>query len=72
MEAARETLNGGNSIDRTGHSWLRAHAQGCAAVFGDAMARLFPDHSMPAYKRALNAQAAKASHGTIAEARAAL
>lgn len=24
MNAARETLNGGNSIDRTGHAWLRA------------------------------------------------
>ena len=24
MAAAKETLNGGNLIDRTGHAWLRA------------------------------------------------
>jgi hypothetical protein len=24
MAAARETLDGGNAIDRTGHTWLRA------------------------------------------------
>jgi hypothetical protein len=62
-----------NVWDGESYAWGgHFHAQGCAAVFGANMADLFPEYSMPAYKRARNAQAAKASRGTIAEARATL
>jgi hypothetical protein len=45
MEAARETLNGGNSIDRTGHSWLRAlELNGIFSAHDRALKRL---HALP-------------------------
>lgn len=45
MEAARETLNGGNAIDRTGHCWLRALELN--GIFGAKNRTLKALHALP-------------------------
>lgn len=45
MEAARDTLHGGNAIDRTGHAWQRALELN--GIFGAKNQTLKALHALP-------------------------
>ena len=55
-----EGFSSASTWDGESYLWQgHFHAQGCAAEFGLAMAKLFPDHAMPAYREAVAAQKGK-------------
>ncbi|HEY1448408.1 MAG TPA: hypothetical protein VGF33_07705 [Caulobacteraceae bacterium] len=56
-EAGPRYVASANVWDGESYLWDgHFHAQGCAAAFGLAMAKQFPDHAMPAYRKALGAR----------------